>query len=66
MKIYWIPDEALDENLQEVQSLAPRFKAIKDGKLLPQRCEHCRYCKFTQVLTEPVNYLDECEVYEVE
>lgn len=66
MKIYWIPDEVLDENLQEVQSLVPRFKAIKDGKLLPQRCEHCRYCKFTQILTEPVNYLDECEVYEVE
>ncbi len=66
MQIYWIPDEVLDENLQEVQSLVPRFKAIKDGKLMPQRCECCRYCKFTRVLTEPVNYIDECEVYEVE
>lgn len=66
MRIYWIPDEVLDENLQEVQSLVPRFQAIKDGKLKPQRCDDCDYCRFTRVLTEPVNYLDECEVYEVE
>ena len=34
--------------------------------LQPQRCGNCNYCRFTKVLTEPRNYHEDCEVYEVE
>lgn len=66
LKAYWIPDDVLDEKLNEVISLVPRFQKLKDGILKPQRCSDCAYCRFTDKLTEPINYLDECEVYEVE
>ena len=66
LKIYWIPDDDLTAMLHEIETLAPRYQAIKEGKLNPQRCGHCSYCKFTKVLTEPINYHDEIEVYDVE
>lgn len=66
LRVYWIPNEDLDAALSEVESLAPRFQAIKEGKLQPQRCNSCPYCRFTEVLSEPINYHDEMEVYEVE
>ena len=64
--VLWVPDEDLDAAFNEVISLAPRYQAIKSGKLQPQRCEKCNYCRSTKVLTEPRNYHDDCEVYEVE
>ena len=64
--VLWVPDEDLDAALNEVISLAPRYQAIKTGKLQPQRCEKCNYCRSTKILTEPRNYHDDCEVYEVE
>lgn len=66
LKIYWIPDEDLDNELNEVIALAPRYQQIKEGNLKPQRCGDCPYCRFTEVLTEPVNYHEELEVYDVE
>lgn len=66
LKIIWIPDERLSESLQNVIALTKRFQRIKEGVLTPQRCENCSYCRFTKVLKEPVNYLDECEAFEVE
>ena len=61
-----IPDEDLDNALNEVIALAPRYQQIKEGNLKPQRCGDCPYCRFTEVLTEPVNYHEELEVYDVE
>ena len=66
MQLYWIPDNILDDALDEVRSLAPRFQKIKNGEITPQRCEKCAWCRRTKVLTAPVNFLEECEVYEVE
>lgn len=66
IKVYWIPDEDLDNALSEVRALLPRFEKVKNGTLKPQRCEECDYCRFTRVLTEPLNFHEECEVYEVE
>jgi hypothetical protein len=59
LRIYWIPDETLDEQLEAVKSLSPRFDKIKRGQLVPQRCEKCGFCKFTRKLTRAVNYKDE-------
>lgn len=59
LKVYYIPDDTLAEQLETVISLTPRFDKIKRGELTPQRCENCAYCKFTRVLREAVNYKDE-------
>lgn len=66
IRVYWIPPEDMDYALNEVASLAPRFQQLKEGKLTPQRCGDCDWCRFTEILTGPVNYHDEMEVYEVE
>ncbi len=66
LQIYWIPDKMLDEALGEVQRLAPRFQRIKDGSLSPQRCGGCPWCRFTKVLTKPLDLTEELEVYDVE
>lgn len=66
IQIYWIPDKMLDEALGEVQRLAPRFQRIKDGSLSPQRCGSCPWCRFTKVLTRPLDLTEEMEVYDVE
>lgn len=66
LRPYWLPDEVLEEALEEVKSLAPRFQKLKNGEMEPMRCGDCPYCRFTEVLGEPVNFLDECEVFEVE
>lgn len=51
----------LDEALDTVKALAPRYQAIKNGEIEPERCEEygCSYCTETNVITEPVdsNYL---------
>lgn len=59
LRVYYIPNETLSEQLETVKNLSPRFTKIKRGELTPQRCEKCAYCRFTKVLTEAVNYKDE-------
>ena len=61
-----IDKDILDEALDEVKSLAPRFQKIKNGEITPQRCETCEWCRHTKVLKGPVNLSELCEVYEVE
>ena len=47
----------LDEKLEEVRKKVPRFRAIKDGEIEPERCEEydCPYCTSTRILTEPID-----------
>ena len=51
----------LDEALEIVRARAPRYRAIKDGFIQPERCEdyNCNYCTETKIITEPIdsNYL---------
>lgn len=51
----------LDEALEKVKALAPRYKAIKNGEIEPERCGEydCNYCTETKIITEPIdsNYL---------
>ena len=51
----------LDEALDLVKVWAPRYQAIKSGKIEPERCEeyNCSYCTETKQITEPIdsNYL---------
>lgn len=51
----------LDEALDTVKALAPRYQAIKNGEIEPERCDEydCNYCTETKIITEPIdsNYL---------
>ena len=51
----------LDEGLEIVKALAPRYQAIKKGEIEPKRCDEydCNYCTETNIITEPIdsNYL---------
>lgn len=46
----YIPDDALRAKLYEVEDLAPRFQAIKEGREEPRRCERCPWCRATRTL----------------
>ena len=51
----------LDDALDKVKALAPRYQAIKKGYIKPERCGEydCNYCTETNIITEPIdsNYL---------
>ena len=49
--LYRIPDEVLDEALEFVKSLAPRFDAIKKGEIEPNSCGQCDVCRKAKKLT---------------
>ena len=52
----YIDDADLAAALAVVEDNAPRYQAIKEGKIKPRRCEHCAYCKATKKLTGILNY----------
>lgn len=47
----------LDDALETVKELAPRFQAIKKGEITPTRCDeyNCDYCTATHIITEPID-----------
>lgn len=54
----YIADEDLAAKLHEVEDLAPRYQAIKEGRIQPTSCEHCAYCRATKHLDSIINYKD--------
>lgn len=54
--LFGIPQNVLDDSLDLVKKLAPRFAAIKKGEIKPKRCGECDYCKSVKKLTGVVNY----------
>ena len=48
LDIFYIPQEDLNEALNLVKRRLPRIKGILDGKIAPQRCENCAYCRMTK------------------
>lgn len=52
----YIPDAELAARLAEVEDRAPRYQAIKEGKIAPRRCEKCAYCRMTKKLRGIVDY----------
>ena len=47
----------LDDALENIKKKVPRFLAIKQGLIEPERCEEydCPYCTSTRILTEPID-----------
>lgn len=56
LEALYISDADLAAKLAEVEDNAPRYKAIKEGRISPQRCEKCAYCRATKRLTGIYNY----------
>lgn len=56
LQAMYISDGDLAAKLAEVEDNAPRYQAIKEGRIQPTRCEHCDYCKATKRLTGILNY----------
>ena len=52
----YTPDDALRAKLYEVEDLAPRFQAIKEGREEPGRCERCPWCRATRTLRTIVDF----------
>lgn len=57
MDVAEIKQYDLDDALENVKKLAPRFQAIKNGLIEPERCEEydCPYCTSTRIITEPID-----------
>lgn len=47
----YIPDADLQNAMADVEALAPRYQAIKTGRIAATRCGHCPYCRATEHLT---------------
>ena len=52
----YVPDSDLAAKLAEIEDNAPRYQAIKEGRIAPIRCESCAYCRATKRLTGIIDY----------
>lgn len=52
LKAEHIDNDLLKLELEEFKSKVKTFDAIKKGDLKPIRCENCKYCKSTKVITK--------------
>ena len=52
----YIPDQELAAKLEEVESLSPRYQAIKNHEVEPVGCGKCPYCRSQKKLTEIIDY----------
>lgn len=54
--IFSIPQWRLDECLGEIEKELPHVLDVKEGRVKPERCGVCAYCRATKVLTEPIEF----------
>lgn len=52
----YIPDQDLAAKLEEVESLSPRYQAIKRHNIEPVGCGKCPYCRSQKKLTKIIDY----------
>lgn len=51
LEAMYIPDQELDAKLAEVEDRAPRYHAIKEGRVEPKGCGRCAYCRSKRILS---------------
>lgn len=56
LEAVYIPDQDLAAALAEVEDRAPRYQAIKEGMVPPDRCGKCAYCRSTRKLDKIQHY----------
>lgn len=52
----YVPDQELSAKLAEVKQLAPKYQAIKEHKIEPERCGKCAYCRSRKKLSEIIDF----------
>ena len=50
IEVIYIHDNYLHEALRRVETCMPRILEVKSGKVKPERCEQCLWCRDTKVL----------------
>lgn len=53
IRIIQIEQERMDAEIAWLEQALPRFEAVKDGAIDPERCETCAYCRESRVLIGP-------------
>lgn len=56
IEIIGIDDRTLSDTLREVEGNIPRILDLKAGKVEPDRCGVCPYCRSTKILTRPIHF----------
>lgn len=51
-----VPKWRREELLAEVAKNMPHILAVKSGKIEPQRCGVCEYCRATKIIDEPIDF----------
>lgn len=51
-----VPGWRRSELLSDVEKSMPRILAVKAGKLTPERCGVCDYCRATKQIVEPIDF----------
>lgn len=56
IEIIEVPKWRREELLDEVERNMPHILAVKSGKIEPERCGVCDFCRATKKLTEPIDF----------
>ena len=55
-EIIHIPEWRRNEILEDIKKHIPRILDIKAGKIKPERCGVCEYCRATKQIEEPIDF----------
>lgn len=55
-EVIHIPQWRREEVLNNVERAMPRILDVKSGKVAPQRCGVCEYCRATKMIEEPIDF----------
>lgn len=58
LEVIHVPQYTMDEALAYVKRRMPRFIAVKNGEVEPERCGRCPHCRATKILTAPIDMED--------
>lgn len=51
-----IPQDVLDESLEQIKKYIPRIKLLKEGKEIPNKCCKCNYCIQNKKLEKIIDF----------
>ena len=55
-EVIHIPQWRREEVLKDVERAMPRILDVKSGKVAPQRCGVCEYCRATKMIEAPIDF----------
>ena len=56
LELIHIPEWRREELLEDVKRHIPHIIEVKTGKVEPERCGVCEYCRATKKITEPIDF----------